>query len=107
MAQLRQDYQEFVKRDAEIVMVGPEKPDAFRRYWRERHGPLVERHAEALGARRYVQSHTLADDANALLRASRAAAEPYDGITEVWWDDRAAFEASLRTPEGQAGPKLK
>ena len=31
----------------------------FQRYWREQHGPLVERHAEALRLRRYVQSHTL------------------------------------------------
>jgi hypothetical protein len=37
--------------------------------------------------RRYVQSHTVADDVNAALRASRNAAEPYDGITEVWFDD--------------------
>jgi peroxiredoxin len=41
MAQLRQDYQEFVKRDAEIVVVGPEQPDAFQRYWDTEHLPFV------------------------------------------------------------------
>ena len=33
MAQLRQDYQEFVKRDTEILVVGPEDAEAFRKYW--------------------------------------------------------------------------
>ena len=33
MAQLRQDYPEFVKRNAEIVTVGPDGPNAFKRYW--------------------------------------------------------------------------
>jgi peroxiredoxin len=33
MAQLRQDYQQFVKLDTEIIVVGPEKAEAFRDYW--------------------------------------------------------------------------
>jgi peroxiredoxin len=33
MAQLRQDYPEFIKRKAEIVTVGPDGPNAFKRYW--------------------------------------------------------------------------
>jgi peroxiredoxin len=33
MAQLRQDYAEFVKRQTEIVVVGPEGPAAFAAYW--------------------------------------------------------------------------
>ena len=33
MAQLRQDYQQFVKLDTEIIVAGPEKADAFRDYW--------------------------------------------------------------------------
>jgi peroxiredoxin Q/BCP len=35
MAQLRQDYAEFVQRDAEIVVVGPEKASAFANYWQK------------------------------------------------------------------------
>lgn len=76
-------------------------PEAFRRYWLEQHGPRVRGHAAALGAVRYVQSHTGEDDLNALLRASRGSAPPFDGITEVWWPSRAALEAGLATPEGQ------
>jgi len=33
MAQLRHDYQEFVKRNAEIIVVGPETNNAFNQYW--------------------------------------------------------------------------
>jgi peroxiredoxin len=41
MAQLRQDYQEFVKRNAEIVVVGPEGPQAFADYWQKEDLPFV------------------------------------------------------------------
>src|SRR4030042_4723530 len=33
MAQLRQDYQEFVKREAQVIGVGPENEKAFSAYW--------------------------------------------------------------------------
>jgi uncharacterized protein (TIGR02118 family) len=73
----------------------------FRAYWLRQHGPLVKKHASALRARRYVQSHTLDSDANALLRQSRGAAAAFDGITEVWWDGLEDFSAALENPEGQ------
>ncbi|MBC7226430.1 MAG: redoxin domain-containing protein [Thermoflexales bacterium] len=41
MAQLRQDYEEFVRRGAEILVVGPEGPEAFARYWEEEQLPFV------------------------------------------------------------------
>lgn len=41
MAQLRQDYQEFVNRNAEIIVVGPEGPQAFADYWRKEDLPFV------------------------------------------------------------------
>jgi peroxiredoxin len=34
MAQLRRDYQEFVKRDAEIIAIGPENKKTFDPWWR-------------------------------------------------------------------------
>ncbi len=76
--------------------------EAFRKYWIEEHAPRVAGHAAALGARKYVQSHTLDWDMNTALRASRGALEAFDGITEVWWESREAFEASMATPEGRA-----
>ena len=41
MAQLRRGYQEFVSRDAEVVVVGPEGRDAFATYWQDEHMPFV------------------------------------------------------------------
>jgi len=34
MAQLRQDHAQFVQRNAEIIVVGPEGPHAFATYWK-------------------------------------------------------------------------
>jgi peroxiredoxin len=41
MAQLRQDYPEFTKRKAEIVAVGPDGPNAFRRFWQNEGIPYI------------------------------------------------------------------
>jgi peroxiredoxin len=41
MAQLRRDYQEFVARDAVIVVVGPDSKQAFQDYWRKEGLPFV------------------------------------------------------------------
>jgi peroxiredoxin len=35
MAQLRQDYAEYTKRDTEVVVVGPEGAKAFADYWQK------------------------------------------------------------------------
>ena len=35
MAQLRQDYQRFKKLDTEIVAIGPEGAESFRKYWQK------------------------------------------------------------------------
>jgi peroxiredoxin Q/BCP len=41
MAQLRRDYDEFVERDAEVIVVGPEGEAAFARYWEKESLPFV------------------------------------------------------------------
>jgi peroxiredoxin len=41
MAQLRRDYQEFVKRQTEVIVIGPEGPKAFEAYWHEHGLPFV------------------------------------------------------------------
>ena len=75
---------------------------AFSERWLKQHGPLVRRYAEAIRARRYVQSHLLVSDVNEQLRASRDMRPAYDGITEVWWDSLDDLTAGIATPEGQA-----
>ena len=41
MAQLRRDYSEFVARDVEVVVVGPEDAPAFAAYWQKESLPFV------------------------------------------------------------------
>ncbi len=51
MAQLRQDYQEFVKRQTRVLVIGPENAQAFEAYWKEHDLPftgLPDPHASVL-----------------------------------------------------------
>jgi peroxiredoxin len=41
MAQLRQDYPQFVARDIEVVVVGPEDARAFAAYWQKESLPFI------------------------------------------------------------------
>lgn len=38
---MRQDFSEFQKRGAVIVALGPDGPNAFRRYWQEENMPFI------------------------------------------------------------------
>ncbi len=40
MAQLRQDYDEFVKKGAEVIAIGPEKEADFAKWWSEHRMPF-------------------------------------------------------------------
>jgi uncharacterized protein (TIGR02118 family) len=74
--------------------------DEFQTYWRETHAPLVAARAGLLRIKRYVQSHTLPDEAFAAMAASRAGPPAYDGIAELWWDsleDMANPDPAART----------
>jgi uncharacterized protein (TIGR02118 family) len=83
------------------------KPDldreAFQRYWLHEHGPLVASHAARLNMLRYVQVHTIDDPANEAMAKARGGMEPpYDGVAEVWFENRDALAAALETDAGQA-----
>jgi peroxiredoxin len=41
MAQLRQDHSQFVSRDTEVIVVGPENAQAFARYWADNNLPFT------------------------------------------------------------------
>lgn len=77
--------------------------EEFQRYWRDRHAPLVARHAEALRMRRYVQTHARETAVDEALAASRGS-EPrcHDGVAEVWWDSLDDVLEALGTEAGQA-----
>lgn len=41
MAQLRREYQKFVALNTEIIVVGPERAEAFRDYWSKEDMPFI------------------------------------------------------------------
>jgi uncharacterized protein (TIGR02118 family) len=87
-----------------LVFVLRRKPslsrEEFQRYWLEQHGPLVADRARAIGARRYVQAHTLDTPLDGPLREHRRG-EPYDGVAELWWDSVDDLAASFGTEDGR------
>lgn len=81
--------------------------EEFQRYWKETHAPLVRARARAIGALRYVQVHTGYDDLNAGLQAGRGGPTAFDGVAELWFEDRASLEAALKTDAARkAGAEL-
>jgi hypothetical protein len=61
---------------------------------------LVRSLQPALGIRRYVQTHRMETPLNEVLRVSRGALEPFDGVAELWWDDLDALVAATSSSEG-------
>jgi hypothetical protein len=74
----------------------------FYDYWLKSHGPRVRGHAQAIRAKRYVQSHLIDTPLNEGMRAVRGMLPPVAGITEVWWNSLEDFQAASASPEGQA-----
>jgi uncharacterized protein (TIGR02118 family) len=76
--------------------------DEFQRYWRSKHAQLVERHAEVLRIRRYVQTHARDTDADGALAGARGS-EPrhYDGVAELWWDSVEDLLEASSSEQGQ------
>lgn len=64
-------------------------PAEFGAYWTRVHAPLASRIPGMRGYR-----INLAQDPGGMPAA------PYDGSAEIWFDDRAAMEAGLASPEG-------
>ena len=74
----------------------------FQRYWRNEHAELVERHADVLRIRRYVQTHARDTDADAAISGARGS-EPgqYDGVAELWWESIDDLLEASSSEEGQ------
>jgi uncharacterized protein (TIGR02118 family) len=76
--------------------------DEFQRYWREDHARLVERHAEVLRIRRYVQTHARDTDADDAISGARGSTPgQYDGVAELWWDSVDDLLAASASEQGQ------
>jgi peroxiredoxin Q/BCP len=60
MAQLRQDYAQFKKRQVAVIAVGPESIQKFKSYWQENDLPFIGlADPEQVAARRYEQEINL------------------------------------------------
>ena len=73
----------------------------FQAYWRNVHGPLVAKHSTVLRIRRYVQTHTLDDPINDVLKEPRGTLEPYDGVAELWWNHENEVAEAVAGAQGQ------
>ena len=74
----------------------------FQSYWLEQHGPLVASHAGHINALRYVQVHAIDDPANEAMAEARGGMEPpYDGVAEVWFENRDRLVEALATDQGR------
>ena len=75
--------------------------EEFQDYWLNRHAPLAKSFQHLVGNTRYVQMHTVSSVYDEALRAERGAPEPYDGITESWWESWEALQKALSNPDAQ------
>lgn len=77
--------------------------EEFQAYWRDRHGPFVAGLAAKFNILRYVQSHSYDSPLNAAMVSSRGTLdEPFDGVTEIWWESEDAFMAAVTAHGGEA-----
>jgi uncharacterized protein (TIGR02118 family) len=75
--------------------------EEFRDYWMNKHGPFFMKNADAMRARKYVQSVTLDSPLNEGLRSSRGMRPEYDGVAEVWFESEEDLVEGMSSPEGQ------
>jgi uncharacterized protein (TIGR02118 family) len=75
--------------------------EEFKDYWMNKHGPFFMENAEAMRARKYVQSHTIDTPLNEGLRSSRGMQSEYDGVAEVWFESEEELMEGMSSPEGQ------
>jgi uncharacterized protein (TIGR02118 family) len=80
--------------------------EAFQDHWLNRHAPLVASVRETLRIRRYVQAHSLPQDASEALRASRGGPSDYDGVAQLWFDSLEDVTAASQSPEARAAAQL-
>jgi uncharacterized protein (TIGR02118 family) len=75
--------------------------EAFRAYWRDKHGPPA---ARAPNLREYWQNVVIARDR---IKGQPCGYDelPIDGIVELWFQDAAALEAAFGSPAGRATMK--
>ncbi|ALV91051.1 MULTISPECIES: EthD domain-containing protein [Pantoea] len=91
-----------------LIMCAKRNPaisrEEFDHHWRNVHAPLVRKHAELLGIRRYIQTVPYANPEaqDALQKTRGTLAVDFDGCAELWWDDLPSHLAARKTEQGLA-----
>ena len=75
--------------------------EEFQDYWLNNHGPFFVKNADAMRAKKYVQSHTLDTPLNEGMRSSRGMLPEYDGVAEVWFESEEDLVEAMSSTEGQ------
>ena len=75
--------------------------EQFQDYWLNKHGPFFMSNADAMGAKKYVQSQTLDSPLNQGLQESRGMMPEFDGVAEVWFESEEALIQGMSSPEGE------
>ena len=75
--------------------------EEFQDYWLNKHGPFFQENADAMRAKKYVQSLTLDTPLNEGLRESRSMLPEFDGVAEVWFESEEELMAGMNSAEGQ------
>ena len=86
-----------------FVMCLRRRPDLtreqFQDYWMNQHGPFFMQNADAMRAKKYVQSLTIDTPLNQGLRESRGMQPEYDGVAEVWFESEQELMEAMSSPE--------
>ena len=75
--------------------------EEFMDYWMNKHGPFFMENANAMKAKKYVQSQTVDTPLNEGLRSSRGMLPEFDGIAEVWFESEEELMEGMSSPESQ------
>jgi uncharacterized protein (TIGR02118 family) len=75
--------------------------EQFQDYWKNKHGPFFMKNADAMKAKKYVQSLTVDTPLNEGLRNSRGMLPEYDGVAEVWFESEEELIGAMSSEEGQ------
>ena len=78
----------------------------FQDYWLTQHGSLVRKLAVTLGILKYSQLHSEPDDSPPEGPSAPAWLAPYDGLAQIWYESREAFEARMADPAGVDAARL-
>lgn len=73
--------------------------EEFDDYWQNVHGPLIARHAAALGYLSYVQIPTSLRGLSLAIGAARGVPEPFDGIAQIDFASAESMLEHARSPE--------